>query len=46
VHVAAEEFRLSVFEAQDVAAVIALNEQAGLSTDRVVEVEWFAGSPG
>ena len=44
--VAAEEFCLSVFEAHDAAAVVALNEQAGLPTDRVVEVEWFAGSPG
>lgn len=44
--VATEEFCLSVFEAHDVAAVVALNEQAGLSMDRVVEVEWFAGSLG
>ncbi len=44
--VAAEQTCLSVFEADDAAEVVAATAAAGLPLDRIVEAEWFPGSPG
>ena len=41
----AEEICLSVFEAVDEGAVVALNEHAGFRVDRIVEVSWFTTPP-
>ena len=43
--IAAEQTALSVFEANDARSVVAVNEAAGLPMDRIVEAEWFPGSP-
>jgi Nickel responsive protein SCO4226-like len=42
--IATEEICLSVFEAPDAGAVAALNDDAGLPIDRIVEAVWFPGS--
>ncbi len=41
--VAAEEICLSVFEAPDEQAVLAVNQRASFRLDRIVEVQWFDG---
>jgi hypothetical protein len=43
--VVAEEVCLSVFEAPDAVTVAAATERAGLRPDRIVEAQWFPGSP-
>ena len=43
--IAAEQTCLSVFEADDAADVAAAIAAAGLPLDRIVEAEWFPGSP-
>jgi Protein of unknown function (DUF4242) len=43
--IAAEETALSVFEADDARSVAAANEAAGLPLNRIVEAEWYPGSP-
>ena len=42
--IVAEQTALSLFEANDARAVVAVNEAAGLPLDRIVEAEWFPGS--
>ncbi len=43
--IAGDETCLSIFEAKDARSVAAVNEAAGLPLDRIVEAEWFPGSP-
>jgi hypothetical protein len=43
--IAGDETCLSIFEAKDAPSVAAFNEAAGLTLDRIVEAEWFPGSP-
>lgn len=43
--ISTEQTCLSVFEATDVATVTAATEAAGLPADRIVEAEWFPGTP-